>query len=131
MPQIDVTKMLDGRKAVFHVSILGDGSGELVDAVIVDPTADLDPPMPAAPTFKLDQIWYDLNGFSGRLEYDYLTSDTPAWTMSGNGGVWLDFSCIGGIADRSPSDGTGKLKITTSGLELGDFGTFIITIDRS
>lgn len=126
MAQIEVTRMNEGpRNAVFHISIVGDGSGELVDEVIIDPTT-FDPAFPAAPTLSVRQLWYDLRGFGIRMEYDYLTSDTPVWTLSENGASYMDFCFFGGIADRSASDGAGKLKITTSGLELGDYGTIIV-----
>ena len=127
---ITVTKMADGpRNAVYHVSIVGDGSGELTDQVIIDP-AEFDPAFPALPTLSVRQLWYDLSGFLVRMEYDYLASDTPVWTMSENGAACMDFTFMGGIADRSASDGNGKLKITTVGLGTGDYGTFIVAATK-
>jgi hypothetical protein len=129
MAQISVTKLLDGaRNAVFHISINGTGVGELVDEILIDPATSFDPAHPPAPSLRIERLWYDLSGFGGRLEYDYLTSDTPVWSMSeGSGGCQVDFECIGGLADRSNGlDGLGKLKLTTSGLDAGDFGTIIV-----
>jgi hypothetical protein len=52
--------------------------------------------------------------------------------MSGGQPSHADFSCFGGLADRSNAlDGLGKLKITTSGLEDGDFGSLIMLIKKS
>jgi len=125
---VAITKILDGgRNAVFHVTITGDATGDITDQVLIDPATSFDPTMPAKPTLSIDALWYDLNGFTARLEYDYLASDTPVWSMSDGQANHVDFCCFGGIADRSnPLDGRGKLKITTSGLGEGDIGTIII-----
>jgi hypothetical protein len=133
MAQITITKMHDGpRNAVFHVSVFGDGSGELVDEVIIDPATSFDKPLPPEPAMRVEKLWYDLSGFDAFLEFDYLTSDTPVWTMSQNNTGQPDFSEIGGLTDRSnPLDGTGKLMLTTSGLGDGDFGTIIVYAKKS
>lgn len=130
---VAITKILDGaRNAVFHVSITGDASGELTDMILIDPAADFDPAMDPKPALSVDALWYDLAGFDAKLEYDYLASDTPVWSMSGGQPAQLDFCCFGGIADRSnPLDGRGKLKITTSGLGVGDIGTIVIKARKS
>ena len=132
MAQIKITQLHDGpRNAIYHVALAGDGTGDLTDQTLIDPAA-FDPPLPAAPALKIDELWYDLTGFDARLEYDYLASDTPIWTMSGNQAVQLDFKCFGGLSDRSAElDGTGKIMLTTSGLGAGDFGTIIITAKKS
>lgn len=132
MAQVEVTKMLDGpRNAAFHIFISGDGSGDAVDVVIIDPATDFDPVLPASPGIKLQKIWHDLQGFSVFFEYEYLASDTPLWTITDNGSNCLDFSCFGGITDRSDIDGSGKIKLTTSGLELGELGTIILHIIKA
>ena len=131
---ISITKILDGaRLAVFHVFIKSDGaSGDLVDQVLIDPTEDLDPALGARPTMTIEQLWYDLSGFDARLEFDYLTDDTAAWTLSGGNGVHMDFCHFGGLKDRSDAlDGTGKLMLTTNGLTAaGDNGTIIIKVRK-
>lgn len=64
-------------------------------------------------------------------DYDYLASDTPVWSMSGGQSNHIDFCCFGGIKDRSPAlDGLGRLKLTTSGLAAGDFGTVIVKLRK-
>ena len=126
MAQIAITTLLEGpRNAVFHVAIFGDGSGDLSDETIVDP-ALFDPAMGATPTLRIAKLWYDLAGFDARLSFDYLASDTAIWSMSPGQPAQLDFTCLGGLADRSDTDGSGKLLLTTSGLNLGDFGTFVV-----
>lgn len=132
MAQITLTTLLDGPKnAAVHVSIAGDGTGELVDEVILDPAA-FDPPLPPVPALRIAELWYNFVGFDSLLEFDYLASDTPVWSMSGGEAIHMDFGCIGGLTDRSnPLDGSGKLLLTTSGLEAGDFGTMVILVKKA
>lgn len=133
MAQIKVTKMHDGpRNAVFHVALAGDGTGDLVDEVLIDPATDFDPPLPPVPALRIDALKYDLTGFDAKLEYDYLASDTPIWTMTGDAPVEFDFREIGGLTDRSLElDGSGKLLLTTAGLGSGAQGTVIIIAKKS
>lgn len=127
---IVITKILDGeRNAVFHISIVGDASGDLADETLIDPVDDLG--LASSPALTIDQIWYDLTGFDARMEFDYLVSDTPIWSMSGGQAVELDFCGFGGLTDRSPVlDGTGKLMLSTSGLADGDFGTIVLKVRK-
>jgi hypothetical protein len=133
MSQITITKILDGaRNAVFHIFLMGDGSGDLSSEIIIDPAADFDPPLPAKPELRITKLWYDFVGFTGYLTYDYLTSNTPIWSMSSGQCNQPDFGFFGGITDRSNAlDGLGKIKLTTSGLDDGDFGALIIGANKS
>ena len=132
MAQIVKTVIHDGpRNAVLHVSFVGDGGGDLTDEVLLDPAA-FDPPLPSRPALRICQLWYDFTGFDAYLEYDYLFSDTPIWTLSGGQGTEICFEKFGGLTDRSnPLDGSGKLMVTTSGLEVGDFGTLVLGVEKS
>lgn len=132
MAQISVTTLNDGpRNAIVHVSIQGDGSGELVDEVLIDP-ASFEPPLPPVPALKISKLWYALVGFDARLEFDYLASDTPVWSMPGGETACPDFDSFGGLTDRSDVlDGSGKLQLTTSGLTEGSFGTLILWVRKS
>jgi hypothetical protein len=129
---ITVTTLHDGpRNAVVHVSIVGDGSGDLADEVLVDPAA-FDPPLPARPALKISKIMYDFTGFNAYLEFDYLSSDTPIWSMSGDQPGCFDFDSLGGLTDRSNElDGSGKLQITTDGLAAGDRGSMVLWVRKS
>lgn len=132
MAQLGITKIVDGqRNAVFHVSFVGTGAGELTDEVLIDPATSFDPALPADPAMTIEKIWYDLTGFSAELEFDYLASDTPVWSMSESQPFCVDFCSFGGLKDRSnPDSGLGKLKITTTGLGDGDFGTLIVQVKK-
>lgn len=132
MAQIHITKLHDGpRNAIIHVALQGDGTGDLTDEVLIDP-AELNPPLPPVPALRIDRLQYDLTAFDAKLEFDYLATDTPIWTMTGDGSGEFDFSSFGGLTDRSLElDGTGKLLLTTSGLTIGGFGTMIIGVKKS
>lgn len=131
---LTITKIMEGeRHAVFHISIASDGArGELTDALLIDPAVDLSPALNAKPSLTIEHLWYDLSGFDARLEFDYMLSDTPVWTLSAGNGVHMDFTPFGGLKDRSNVlDGTGKLMITTNGLTAaGDNGTIIIKVRK-
>jgi hypothetical protein len=131
---VTVTKLQDGeRHAIFHVFIKSDGSsGDMVDQVIIDPAIDFDPALPLKPCMTVCELWYDLSGFDARLDFSYLTSDTPAWTLSAGNGVHMDFTPFAGLKDRSGSlDGTGKLMVSTNGLTAaGDNGTIVIKVRK-
>lgn len=128
---VTVTKAQEGNRfLVLRVFIKGDGqSQDLAGYPIVDP-AELDPALPAKPFIGIDAIWYDLDGFNMRLDFDSLV-DPPAWTASQSGGCHLDFGCIGGIVDKSGLDGTGKLLLSTSGLDTSaKQGTLILKLRK-
>lgn len=131
---ISITKIIEGeRHAVFHISIASDGaSGDLTDLVLIDPSVDLSPALNPKPSLTIEHLWYDLSGFDAQLEFDYLLSDTPVWTLSAGNGVHLDFTPFGGLKDRSNVlDGSGKLMISTNGLTAaGDCGTIIIKVRK-
>jgi len=132
MAQSVITKIIDGNTSVFHVFFEGDGSGDLIDEVLIDPATSFDQPMEAKPGLTLEKLHYDLVGFNAKLEFDYLTGDTPAWALSGGTGTKMDFCKFSGIRDRSNKlDGTGKLKITTAGLGAGDFGSLVIQVRKN
>lgn len=131
MPQIDVTTLNDGpRNAVIHVAIAGDSLGDFANEVIIDPKTSFDPALPGVPGLTIQAIHYDLTGFDAVLEWEYLTSDVMVWSMTGDQCACADFTGFGGLKDRSPSDGTGKLKLTTKGLGDGETGTFIVWVRK-
>jgi hypothetical protein len=131
---VSITKLLDGpRSAVFHVFIQSDGaSGDLTDQVLIDPATSFDPAQAPVPGITIEELWYDLSGFAAVLEFDYLLQDTPVWVLSEGHGDHMDFMCFGGLKDRSPAlDGTGKLTITTNGLNTaGDRGSLVIKVRK-
>lgn len=131
MPQITITKLMDGAKhAAFHVAIAGDGGGDLSDETVIDPAVSFDPALPAVAGMTIECLHYDLTGFDARLEFDDLVADTLVWSMTGDQYAYADLCEIGGLKDRSSQDGLGKLKLSTSGLGMGEYGTLILKVRK-
>lgn len=131
MAQIAITKLNDGpRNAVFHIVFSGDGSGDLSDEVVIDPATSFDPALPSVPSLTISRLKYDLSGFDAWIEFDYLVSDELIWSMTGDQYVDVDLTQFGGLRDRSPSGGLGKLKLSTSGLGMNEHGTLIVWVRK-
>lgn len=128
--QMTITKVVDGtRTTVLHVYVQGDGSGDLVNATLADP-ATLTPPVLQKPCFSILEIDNELITFDVRLSFDSVP-DKPVWTLaSASSNNTVNFHHMGGLIDRGGLDGTGKLLISTKGLENGDHGAFIITLRK-
>lgn len=128
MSRLTRTKLTDAVQSAFiRIDIEGDDNGDLADAVIIDPSADLSPP---APAMKIDKIQYSLIEFNCRLEFEYTTGDVLAWPI-GKGSGSSDFGWFGGMADRATQmGGSGKLKISTYGLGEGKVGSLIIAVTK-
>jgi len=110
------TELEAERHVIVRVYVKGDGSSpDLSGVTIVDPTQLLNP-LPAKPVFTIEEIWFDLDGFGVRLDFDDL-EDHPAWTLSKQSSDYICFVSMGGIVDRSGLDGTGKLLLSTIGLD--------------
>lgn len=128
--QLSIVKVVDGsRLVVLQVYIKGDNSGELVNEVLADP-ASLYPKMASKPCFSILEIDYDFSGFDVQLAYDS-TPDQPIWNLPmASSSNHEDFRHMGGLADRSGLDGTGKLLISTKGLSVNKHGSFTITMKK-
>lgn len=126
---VKVTPVLSGeRNVVLHVYIKGDATGDISDNVIADPA---DYGMKGARRFfTIDGIQADLSGFSAKLKFEYLSSDTLIWVIPEFDSS-QDFSEYGGLKDRSPElDGSGKVLLSTSGLAAGDEGSFVLRLRK-
>lgn len=129
----NITKLLDGdRSAVVHIFIQGDGqSADFSKLTLIDPNVDLCPKLGRRPCLTITEIWYDLGGFDAKLEFDYLNDETGVWALTQSNGNHLCFDSIGGIKDRSPVDGTGKLMLSTFGLlSASACGSIIIKVRK-
>ena len=129
---VTVTKLLDGpRNVIHHVYIKSDGtSGDLDSVVIVDPVVL---GMTGEAVFTLDDVTWGFNGFSASLMFDVFPGDdTLIWVLPVNAGNYVDFKKYGGLRDRSNSlDGTGKLLLSTTGLQdVGDEGSLVIKLRK-
>lgn len=130
---VTIRKMLDGPKhAIFHVYLASDGAaGELTDQVIIDPTTDITPALTAGADLTVECIWFQVDGFSVRFEFD-ATADTPIWMLTPGTDSFVDFRDMGGIKDSGGAGATGKIQITTTGFTAStDQGTFIIKVRKN
>ena len=83
--------------------------------------------------FTLDDVTWGFNGFSASLMFDVFPGDdTLIWVLPVNAGNYVDFKKYGGLRDRSNSlDGTGKLLLSTTGLQdVGDEGSLVIKLRK-
>ncbi len=130
----NITKIMDGeRNAVFHIFIQGDGqSADLSKLVLIDPNVDLCPKLGRKPCLSVTELWYDLAGFDGKLEFDYLNDETGIWALTQGNGTHQCFDAFGGLKDRSPAlDGTGKILLSTFGLlSASAVGSIIIKVRK-
>lgn len=129
----NITKILDGdRSATFHVFIQGDGaSPDLSKLTLIDPSIDLCPKLGKRPCLTVTELWYDLAGFDAKLEFDYLNDETGVWALTQGNGTHQCFDSFGGLKDRSPVDGTGKVMLSTFGLlSASACGSIIIKVRK-
>lgn len=130
---IAITKIQDGPRHVrVHVYIAGDGSGDLDKYVLLDPTQDIDPEQTAVPTFTVEKILYSLSGFAAKVSFEYISTDVPLWVLTEGNESEACFKGAGGLIDRSnPLDGSGKLLLSTKGLDsAADMGTILFYLRK-
>lgn len=121
---ITATTLLDGeRNLVQLINIVGDGSGEETDAVLVDRSA-------FAPTGETELVVEKIeglaSGFTATLEFQ---ADTDLVFLRIPDGDWFchDWKCIGGVSSNKAGAGAnGDILLTTSSLGNGDSATFYL-----
>lgn len=128
---VAIRKIVDGpRNVVIHVYLASDGSsGELTDQVLIDPVVDLG--LTVGERMSIECITSSMSGFHARVEFDTgLVDDKMIWVITEHDSI-AKFEDIGGLRDKSGSDGTGKLQITTTGFtSLGDEGSIIFKVKK-
>ena len=130
---VAVTKLLEGpRHVILHLYFKSDGiSGDLNKFVLIDPHSDdLIKQLDSKPSFVVEEIVYDFAGFDASLQFDSgLINDNYIWVLPEGSSERVDFRPFGGFKDRSGTDGSGKLTITTFGLlSIGDQGSMILKL---
>lgn len=123
--------LVDGDRAlIVKVNILGDGSGEETDTVLIDASTY----SPAATENKLRKIEYCLNGFTATLEWDGAT-DAPLISLASDHPYFVQYDFCedslqsGGIVNNATTP-TGDVLITTAGLGAGDNGHIILYLAK-
>lgn len=134
MSQVTIRKIVEGDShLVVRVSFLSDGTGELVNEVVLSPS-DLVPARPnSKPAFRIMQLWYGLPGFDVTLGYGTLQPEA-AWTIARDTCPHVDFRSFGGLRDYDtvpPSDENGKLWVSTNGFTTaGSKGSIVLELRK-
>lgn len=127
MAQVTTRKVVEGlNNLVLHAYFESDGfEGELNNFVLLAPD-QLDPPLKGLPTFRIVQMWYDIN-FNMTLKYNALVP-VPVWVLSSGFPKHFDFSRFGGVTDFGGTpDSDGKLLVSTNGFTtIGTNGSLVI-----
>lgn len=123
--RIDITTLQDGpRFNVTHVYIQSDGAAGDLDSYELA--------APAEGRFTIESIRWAFTGFSAKLHFEILVDDTLIWVIPESSGNYIDFREIGGLKDRSATDGTGRILISTTGLAtVGDEGSIILKLKKA
>lgn len=118
------TTLVDGaRNLVVLVNIVGDGSGEETDTILIDRSA-------FAPTDGIELVVECIEGYcsgvTATIEFD-ATADGVLCRLPADL-FYYDWSRAGGVSSNklTGAGATGDLLITTSSLGAGDFLTFTI-----
>ncbi len=137
---IQRTVLLDSpRHFVLHFWFQSDGSGELVNEVVIDPVNDFQNStfVPMGVTLAVEELWWDSASifgasFSGILSYESTTTDQKIWSLGANpGDTNICFESFGGIKDKTGIDGTGRILINTIGLtDKSAQGSLIVSVKK-
>ncbi len=129
-----ITKIVNegSSKIVVQVTIVSDGSGELNNYSILDPTSEFTPTMPLGTQLTLTQVWYGLAWFDVAIGFNAIVP-TTAWVLARDAGTYYDFRYFGGLKDRSSVDPDGKVVLSTNGLSgnAGAIGTMVLEFKKN
>lgn len=126
--RIDVTTLLAGpRHSIVHAYIQSDGASGDLDSYELMVPGDF---QSQSGRFTIDNITWSFTGFSAKIHFEILVEDTLIWVLPESTGNFVSFEKYGGLKDRSnPADATGKILLTTTGLETtGDEGSLVIQV---
>lgn len=121
--------IVDGSKnLVIKIHILGDGTGEETNLVLVDASTY----SPAFTNARLIGIHSSLVGFTTHLDWDATANvpliDVPDYEYNLNG---EQIGWFGGIPNNAGAGRTGDILMTTVGLGANDHGTIILEIAKA
>lgn len=125
---ITKTTLLDGQNLVQLINIVGDGSGEETNTVLVDRSA-------FAPTDGTEIVVEKIEGYSGAftmaLSFE-ATTDLVFVRIPASDQYCWDWRKIGGISsNRAGAGANGDILLTTDSLGNGDAATFTIHMRKS
>jgi len=126
--RVELTKLQTGpRSIVIHLYFQSDGaSGDLVNYVLLDPATE---EMYGHTRFSVQSAAWAFTGFSANIHFEDLVDGTLIWVLPSESGNEINFEPYGGLMDRSGTDGTGVLQLSTTGFaHLGDAGSLILKV---
>lgn len=126
---ITKTTLHDGpRNLVQLINIVGDGSGEETNTVLVDRSA-FEPD--DGTILVVEKVEGLLNAFTAALIFD-ATTDLVFLRLPADDYFCFDWSCIGGVSSNKAGAGAiGDILITTASLGNGDAGTFYLHMRKA
>lgn len=123
---VAVQKLIDNsHKAVFNITITGDGTGEVAAALVVDVSTLTPVPVEVQAEF----IGWSLDGFSARLLWK-ATADLLAAVCSAGYGK-QSFKHCGGLRNNAGAGKNGNIVLSTLGLGAGETGNIQLTVIKS
>lgn len=126
---ITKTTLVDGpRNLIQLINIVGDGSGEETNTLLVDRSAFA--PIDGA-EIVVEKIQGYLAGHSAVLIFD-ATTDLSFARLPADDMFCYDWECIGGVSSNKAGAGAaGDILISTASLGSGDAGTFYIHMRKA
>ena len=125
------TKLAEGSKrAIFHFYLEGDGSGEFLDYVLLDPQEDFELPFGKTATLSITKVWWGSAVYDSVLKFNALVP-LPVWVISAESGPEVSFEYFGGLNDYSTLESDGKILISTNGFAVaGTLGSMILEVKK-
>lgn len=117
----------DSRYVTTLTTILGDGSGQVTDAILYDNSTFVNN------VNKGTLVYLDIAGNASTtllIEWDQ-TTDFLAWAGNALYPTKKKFECFGGIKNPGGTGATGDLLVTTVGLAAATYITILATIRQS
>ena len=111
------------RNYVIKVTVLGDGSGELANQLLLNTTGD------CGTADKIMKIDANFTGFSGTVKWDATTS-VIATQIVADKDVHLNYWPTGGLVNNAGTGVTGNVVLSTVGLGSGDIGEITLWIKK-
>lgn len=129
---ITKTTLLNGpRNLVVLVNVLGDGSGEETNLLLIDRSSYVNDGDDAGVAVAVDKIEGNLGGFAATLSFD-ATTDLPFASLPNGYPFCYEWEKVGGVnSGLSGAGANGDILLTTSGLGAGERGTFTLFMRKA
>lgn len=129
---ITKTTLLNGsRNLVVLVNVLGDGSGEETNLLLIDRSSYVNDNDDAGTAVVVDKVEGNLGGFTATLSFD-ATADLPIAALPNGYPFCFKWAKAGGLNSSLAGAGAnGDILLTTAGLGSGERGTFTLFLRKA